>query len=70
MQGFFQVVLSMSVFEQRLSFRMIYLKIKDHEMIVKCGGDLEVFQALESAWWSLGVGSGGKGSEKFWRANK
>ena len=35
-QGFIQVVLLMSVFEQRLSFRMFYFMTNDHEVIVKC----------------------------------
>ena len=66
----------MSIFEQRLSFRMIYFKTNDHEIIVKqkweSGGALS---SAVSSWQNLCVRSGEEGSEKVWsfnirRANK
>ena len=64
-QAFIQSVLLMAIFEQRLSFWMIYFKTSYHEIIVKCRwGSRGALSSTISSWWSLGVGSGDKGSEK------
>ena len=76
LQVFIQAILLMFVFEQRLSFQMIYFKTNDHEITVKCKwGSGGALSSTVSLWRSIGVGSGGKGSEKFCsfyirRANK
>ena len=75
-QGFIQAVLFMSVFEQRLSFQMIYFKKNHHEIVVKCRwGSGGALSSAVSSWPSHGAGSGGKDAEKVWsfyilRANK
>ena len=61
---FIQAASLMSVFEQRLSFRMIYFKINEHKIIVKCRwGSGGALSSAVSSWHSLGVVSGAKGSD-------
>ena len=75
-QGIIQAVLFMSVFEQRLSFQMIYFKKNHHEIIVKCRwGSGGALSSAGSSWRSHELRSRGKDSEKVWsfyilRANK
>ena len=66
----------MSVFEQRLTFRMFYFMTNDHQIIVKyrLGSGCAVSSAVGS-WRNLCGDSVGKGPENFWsfyiwKANK
>ena len=66
-QAFIQAVLLMSVFEQILSFWMLYFMTNDHEVIVKCKwGSGGVVSSAVGSWQSLSSGSLGKDPEKFW----
>ena len=75
-QAFTEAVLLMSVFEQRLSFRILYFMTNGHVIIVKCrwvSGD--ALSSVVGSWRRLGGSSGGKCPEKVWsfyswRANK
>ena len=62
-----QVVLLMSVFEQRLGFQTFYFITCDPRIIVKCrwgsGGSAS---SPVGSWRSLSGGSGSKGSEKLY----
>ena len=46
-QGFIQAVLLISVFERRLSFRMLYFVKKDHKIILQNSGVLEALSAVQ-----------------------
>ena len=63
-QGFIQAVLPMSIFEKRLSFRMVYFMKNDHKIILQwkwgSGGNVNV---VVGPWWSPSGGSGGKASD-------
>ena len=55
----------MSVFEQKLSFRIFYFMKNDHKIIVKCWwGARGVSSSATGSWGSRGGGSGGKAPEK------
>ena len=46
-QRFIQAVLLISVFERRLSFRMLYFVKKDHKIILQKGWVLEALSAVQ-----------------------
>ena len=64
---FIQVLLLMSVFEQRLSFWMLYFMKNGHKIIMKCrwGSQDDDVSSAVCWWWTSDSGSGEKAPEKF-----
>ena len=54
------------VFEQRLSFHMIYFTKGDPENVVKCRGFGGAVRSAVGSWRSLAGGSGSKGPGKVY----
>ena len=51
----------MSVFEQKLSFRMFYFITSDHGIVLKCRwGSPGTVSSATGSWWSPSGGSRGK----------
>ena len=70
-QAFIQVVLLMSVFQQRLSFQLFYFMTNNHKTIVKCGWESgAAVSSAVASWQGLRGGSGAEALKNFSLASR